>query len=77
LAEAINNHAAPSEIEGLVSATGRGCDVMFTYTKPDGISSVRKVTVQGVSGGSLRARDHADGQVKSFRIERISKARAL
>jgi hypothetical protein len=77
LADAINHHAPPSEIERLVSTAGRGNDLIFTYKKPDGSSTVRKVTVWGVSGGSLRARDHKDGTVKSFRIERISDARPL
>jgi hypothetical protein len=77
LIEAINAHASPAEIERRVATAGPGNDIAFTYTKPDGSSSTRKVTVQGVSGASLRASDHKDGQVKSFRIDRISKARAL
>ena len=77
LADALNSGAAPTEIATLISTAGRGNDIAFTYTKSDGIPKLRQVSVQGVSGASLRARDHGDGEVKSFRIDRISAARAL
>jgi hypothetical protein len=77
LAVAINNHASPDEIQQLISEVDREYDITFKYTKPDGSSITRRATVLGVSGASLRARDHKDGEVKSFRIDRISNARPL
>ena len=54
LAEALNEGASSTEIASLISTSGRGNDIAFTYTKPDGTSTVRHVSVQGVSGASLR-----------------------
>jgi hypothetical protein len=75
--EAINDHATPDEIRRLVSEVGSGVHIAFKYAKPDGNSTTRRVTVLGVTGASLRARDHKDDEVKSFRIDRISDVRAL
>lgn len=75
LADALNAQASPDQIARLISSAGRGNDVIFTYTKPKGVSETRHVSVQGVSGNSIRARDHKDGEVKNFRIDRISDAR--
>lgn len=75
LASALNAHASPNDISNLISAAGRGCDVTFTYTKPKGESETRHVSVQGVSGSSIRALDHKDSTVKNFRIDRITNAR--
>jgi hypothetical protein len=77
LADALNNGAEAKDIALLISTAGRGNDIAFAYTKPDGSSTLRQVSVQGISGDSLRAVDHKDGETKSFRIDRISKARAL
>jgi hypothetical protein len=77
IAEALNSRADPKEIASLVLRAGRGNSIEFTYTKPDGSSSLRRVSVQGISGKSLRARDHKDGEVKSFRLDRITGVRAL
>jgi hypothetical protein len=75
LADALNAQASPDEIAQLISNAGRGNDIVFTYTKPKGGSDTRRVSVQGVSGNSIRARDHKDGNVKNFRIDRITNAR--
>ncbi len=75
LADALNSQASPNQIAQLISTAGRGNDIVFTYTKPKGGSETRRVSVQGVSGNSIRARDHKDGKVKNFRIDRISNAR--
>jgi len=77
LADALNEGSESTTIASLISTAGRSNDIAFTYTKPDGTSTVRHVSVQGVSGSSLRARDQKDGEVKSFRLDRISKARPL
>jgi hypothetical protein len=77
LADALNDHATASQIANLLAVAGQGSDVTFLYTKPDGSSRPRKVSIVGVSGNSLRARDQADGIVKSFRLDRISEARSL
>lgn len=76
LVDALNDHASPNEIATNMKAGGRGTDITFTYTKPDGSTGLRQVSVEGVSGNSLRARDLADDSVKSFRLDRISNARA-
>jgi hypothetical protein len=75
LADAFNSHASPDEIAQLISTAGRGMGIQFTYTKPNGDSETRRVSVQSVSGNSIRARDHKDGHVKNFRLDRISQAR--
>jgi predicted DNA-binding transcriptional regulator YafY len=77
LADGLNSQASSQEIASLVANAGRGNDIRFTYTKPDGGSSTRTVSVEGVFRSSLRARDHKDGTLKSFRIDRISNARVL
>jgi hypothetical protein len=76
LADALNSQAPPDEIAKCISTGGRGNDIIFTYTKPEGGSDIRTVTVQGVSGNSIRAHDHKDGKLKSFRVDRISNARS-
>ena len=75
LADAINAQVSPDEIAQLISNAGRGNDIVFIYTKPRGGSETRRVSVQGVSGNSIRARDQKDGRVKNFRIDRITNAR--
>jgi hypothetical protein len=75
LVDGLNAEGSPDQIARLVSTAGRGNDIIFTYTKPKGLSETRHVSVQGVSGNSIRARDHKDGKVKNFRIDRISNAR--
>jgi hypothetical protein len=73
LVDALNAHATPDEIADVLSRTGYGVDLVFTYTKPTGDAEVRQVTVMGVFKDSIRAQDSKDGVVKSFRIDRISK----
>jgi len=75
LVDALNAKASPDRIAELIGAAGRGSEITFTYTKPEGDSEVRRVSVQEVSGNLLRARDHKDGTVKSFRFDRITNAR--
>lgn len=75
LVDALNAQASPKQIAELISVAGRDNEIIFTYTKPNGDSSRRHVTVKGVAGDSIRALDHKDGEVKSFRIDRITRAR--
>jgi hypothetical protein len=75
LVDALNAHASPEEIEGLITTAGRGNDIVFTYTKANGASETRRVCVRGVLGNSIRATDRKDEKVKSFRIDRITNAR--
>ena len=75
LAAALNSQASPDQIAQLISTAGRGNDIVFTYTKPERGSETRRVSVQGVSGNSICARDHKDGKLKNFRIDRISNHR--
>ena len=75
LADALNAQASPDEIAQLISTAGRGNDIVFTYTKQNGGTETRRVSVQGVSGNSIRAHDHKDGKIKSFRIDRIANAK--
>lgn len=77
IAESLNNRSEPEPISKLIATAGRGKEISFTYTKTDGIYRTRQVSVVGVSGNLLRARDLEDGEFKSFRIDRISNARAL
>jgi hypothetical protein len=75
LADALNAHASAKEIESLLANNGRGHAIVFRYTKPKGESEIRRVTIEGVSGESIRALDHKDNAFKNFRIDRISDAR--
>jgi hypothetical protein len=75
LANALNAQLPPEKIADLIARTGHGNEITFTYTKPNGNSEKRHVSIQNVSGQSLRARDHKDDQVKSFRIDRITNAK--
>jgi hypothetical protein len=74
LIDALNSQVSPQEIAGLIGDAGSGNEIIFVYSKPDGTFSTRHVTVYGVSGDAIRARDHKDDKVKSFRIDRITKA---
>ncbi len=72
------NSGSPSESIGELLAAGKtGCKLAFVYTKPDGSSRTRRVSVTSVAGKLLRANDLEDGEFKSFRIDRISNACAL
>lgn len=73
IADALNAKAAPERISALLPTGGRA-EIVFLYSKPDG-NTTRRVTVVGVSGDSIRAVDHKDNKLKSFLIDRISKAR--
>jgi hypothetical protein len=75
VADALNEQLPPAEIGALIASAGHGNEITFTYTMPNGNSETRHVSVQGVSGQSLRGRDHKDDQVKSFRIDRITNAK--
>jgi len=75
LVDALNAQASPDQIADLTATSGGANEIVFTYTKPNGDSATRHVTVEGVSGDSIRALDHKDGKVKNFRIDRITKAR--
>jgi hypothetical protein len=75
LTDVLNAHSRPEQIAELISNAGRGNEIVFVYSKPNGEETTRHVTVEGVSGDSIRALDHKDGKVKSFRIDRISRAR--
>ena len=75
LIDALNEQASPDEIEDLIFAGGRGKEIVFTYTKPNGDYGTRHAAVDGISGDSIRAFDHMDGKVKNFRIDRITNVR--
>ena len=75
LVDALNARGSPAQIARLISTAGRGNDIIFTYTKPKGVAETRHVSVLGVSGNSIRVRDHRDEKIKNFRIDRISNAR--
>jgi hypothetical protein len=75
LVDALNAQLPPEEIGALISSGGRGQDIVFKYTTPNGESSTRHVTIKGVSGNSIRAIDRKDDQVKSFHIDRMTKVR--
>jgi predicted DNA-binding transcriptional regulator YafY len=77
IADLLNNRSEPEQIAKLIATAGRGKEISFTYTKPDGVSRTWEVSVASVSGNLLRARDLEDGEFKSFRIDRISYAHAL
>jgi predicted DNA-binding transcriptional regulator YafY len=68
-------HASSEKIGRLLAINGRGHAIVFRYTKPNGESEIRHVTIEGVSGESIRALDHKDNAFKNFRIDRISDAR--
>jgi len=75
LVDALNSQATPEQIESLIAIAGRDNEITFTYTKSNGASETRHVSVLGVSGISLHARDHRDDKVKRFRLDRITNAR--
>lgn len=75
--DAINRKAAPEDIAKLIIAAGKGGRIAITYTKADGTATNRQVTVEGHSGSLLRGREHENGEIKSFRLDRISQARSL
>jgi hypothetical protein len=75
LADALNAHASIGEIRTLLATNGQGQALVFRYTKLKGESEIRHVTIEGVSGESIRALDHKDNAFKNFRIDRISDAR--
>jgi hypothetical protein len=75
LADALNAHASVGEIRTLLATNGQGQAIVFRYTKPKGESEIRRVTIEGISGESIRALDHKDNAFKNFRIDRISEAR--
>lgn len=72
MAAALNSNADFEEIERIYTSAKSAVDLSFTYTKDDCSSEIRMVTVVAIKGKSLRARDHKDQRVKSFRIDRIS-----
>jgi len=74
VAEALNSRVPAEELARLIATAGRGNEISFTYTKPNGRSQRRQVSVWGVSGKCIRAEDHKDGKVKNFRIDRITNA---
>jgi hypothetical protein len=74
LVDALNSRATPEQIESLIATTGRSNEIIFTYTKPNGVSEIRRVSVMGMLGPLLRARDYKDDKVKSFRLDRITNA---
>ena len=77
MAAALNSGASISDIEQLLAGSVRSIDLTFTYTKANGTSDIRTATAIAVKGDSLRARDHKDQKVKSFRVDRISNSRQL
>ena len=46
LADALNAQAPPDQIADLIANAGRGNEIVFTYTKPNGDSGTRHVTVE-------------------------------
>lgn len=78
-AQSLVNHLnegnqSPQKIAKQLRAAGRGTEITFTYTKPDGSAEVRHVSIRGVSGRFLYAIDHKDNMFKSFQIDRITQA---
>lgn len=69
--EALNASEPVEVIEKLIPQVSGGLDVSFIYTKSDGTSNSREVTIFGTSGNSVRGRDHRDGKSKLFRIDRM------
>jgi hypothetical protein len=75
LAIAINRRAT-NEIARLVANGGVGAQLEFTYTKANGVVSRKRVYVNGLASGKLRARQTTCQHDKSFLIDRISEARS-
>jgi hypothetical protein len=73
----INENATFDEISELDASSICGVDLVFKYTKTNTSSEKRYVTVTGLKGNTICARDHKDDKIKSFRIDRISKVRKL
>lgn len=72
LTDTLNAGGTPEQIAAIIRLARRGIRLTFIYTKELGQSEKRRVIVQGVSGSMLRAKDMKDGQIKSFRLDRIT-----
>jgi predicted DNA-binding transcriptional regulator YafY len=77
ISEGLNEKRGPEAIAKLLEAFGSGRHMSFRYTKPDGSSRIRQVSVWKVTGNLLKARDLEDGQIKSFQLDNISDAQAI
>jgi hypothetical protein len=74
LVDALNSAATPSELIRLLKGR-KGSRITFTYRKADGQVSTRHVVVRGVRGNCLDAQKQGGGEVKSFRLDRITDVR--
>ncbi|MBA3573134.1 MAG: hypothetical protein H0W34_14430 [Pyrinomonadaceae bacterium] len=74
LVDALNAGVAPQDLIKLLKGR-KGSRITFTYTKAKGDASTRQVVVRGVRDNSLRGLEESAGEVKSFRLDRISNVR--
>lgn len=72
---AINARKSASEIESLIAVAGRSHQISFIYDSPEKGPERRLVVLRGAAGDSIKATDTSDHVSKTFRIDRISKAR--
>lgn len=75
LTDGLNVGLPTDQIDELVTTSEQPIEIYFTYQRADGQFSARHVTVERLTGQSLRARDHKDGKTKNFRLDRITEAR--
>lgn len=72
LVDALNARRPAKELEQLFFTVPRGSEIVFTYAKPDGSCSERRVSIQAVEGNVIKAVDHKDNNFKCFRADRMS-----
>jgi hypothetical protein len=77
ISEGLNEKMGPEELANRLETFGAGRHMSFRYTKPDGSSRIRQVSVWKVTGNILKAKDLEDGQIKSFQLDNISDAQAI
>ncbi len=75
LADGLNVGLPAEQIDELIATSEQPNELYFTYQKSDGTFSARHVTVERLTGKSIRGMDHKDGKTKNFRIDRITEAR--
>jgi hypothetical protein len=77
VAKALSKHSSTERIASILQYCMNYIKLEFTYTKSNGSCDQRIVTLNKLSGDCIWALDHKDDKMKTFRIDRISNARAI
>ncbi len=75
LADGLNVGLPTEQIDELITTSEQPIELYFTYQKSYRMFSERHITVERLTGKSIRGLDHKDGKTKNFRIDSITEAR--